>query len=377
MATQHADGVPTTIEAMLVSALPRSEKKEWLEGLMAEVQQHIKHGSMGPKLRSEPDGYRAIPFGCILKKKRCGKRKVRGVIKGWRMQQGVDFNETFAPVPSMTTIRLMLALATKFDWEIKQGDVNTAFLGSDTDTVVIIKVPYYFDLDWIKQALADLAAGKEIQTPREKFFYRKVLKGIPGMPQCPRLWYRKSNKVYTGEGLVQSKTDPALYYCKTRKLFLVVWGDDLFLFFPTVSLNPAHGMWDNLRKKLDLDDWQDIDDCLGAKISRDRPNRRLTISQEAASRKLLQRSGMDKATHADTPMAPSSKLSKAQCPTAGEAKVMTHEQQEYRSLIASFIWLVSWTRPDLAYAVSRLCRYMHNPGEAHQIALKRLLRHLF
>ena len=52
------------------------------------------------------------------------------------MSQGIDFNETFAPVPCMSSIRAVLALAAKYDWEVKQGDVNTAFLCADMDTDV-------------------------------------------------------------------------------------------------------------------------------------------------------------------------------------------------------------------------------------------------
>ncbi len=55
------------------------------------------------------------------------------------MQEGLDFNETFAPVPVITTIRMLFALAAKYDWEIKQGDVNTAFLGAAFTTDFTVK----------------------------------------------------------------------------------------------------------------------------------------------------------------------------------------------------------------------------------------------
>ena len=70
------------------------------------------------------------------------------------------------------------------------------------------------------------------------------------------------------------------------------------------------------------------------------------------------------------------KLSEKQCPAAEQAAVMAAEQRWFRSIIASFIYLVLWTRPDMAYAVSKLCKFMHNPGHDHIIALKRLLRYL-
>ena len=75
-------------------------------------------------------------------------------------------------------------------------------------------------------------------------------------------------------------------------------------------------------------------------------------------------------------MVANSKLSKKQCPSAEQAAVMSDEQRWFRSNIASFIYLTSWTRPDMAYAVSKLCRFMHNPGRTHIVALKRLMRYL-
>jgi hypothetical protein len=69
------------------------------------------------------------------------------------------------------------------------------------------------------------------------------------------------------------------------------------------------------------------------------------------------------------------KLSKKDCPSPEQAVVMRDLQMWYRSVIATFIWFANFTRPDWAYAVGKLCKYMHNPGHTHIVALKHLLRH--
>ncbi len=115
----------------------------------------------------------------MLKVKRDGRKKTRGIIKGFHMQQGIDYNETFAPVPVTATIRLMFAIAAKFDWEIKQGDAKTAFLGSDLDTELYILVPKWFSADPDPDATG--------------YTIHQVLKGIPGIPQGPRLFHKKSH----------------------------------------------------------------------------------------------------------------------------------------------------------------------------------------
>ena len=128
----------------------------------------------------------------LTKTKRDGTKKSRVVVKGFRMSQGIDFNATFAPVPCMSSIRAVLALAAKYDWEVKQGDVNTAFLCADMNTVVYILVPNWFCIE---------ATGKELGCT-----IRKLIKGVPGIPQGPRLWHKKSNAIYLAGGLRQHRS---------------------------------------------------------------------------------------------------------------------------------------------------------------------------
>ncbi len=262
---------------------------------------------------------------------------------------------------------MLLALAAKHDWEVKQGDVNTAFLGTllENDTVYIL-VPNYFCLEACEPGAA-IKPGYSV---------RQALAGIPGMPQCPRLWYKRSRGVILKNGLQGRSDQPSLYICKQRRLFLIAWVDDIFLVYPTMSGHFAAELWSKMQTEFDLDEWSDINDCLGAVVTRDRANRRMHISQHKAIAKLLEKAGMANCNPAPTPMVAHIKLTKADCPDNKRGAVMTDAQKEYRSTIASCIWLVTWTRPDLAFPVSRACRYMHNPGEAHMTALKRILRYL-
>ena len=355
-----ADDCPSTVPEALQSV----HADEWKEALNREVSQHEKNGTFGPPVSAKdlPAGTKAIPFDCILKVKRDGTHKVRGIIKGYRMKEGVDFNETFAPVPCISVLRLLLILAVLLGWCIVQGDVHTAFLSADMDTLVYVIIYNWFKCN---------ATGKETG-----FTIRKLLKGVPGIPQGSRLFHKKVHAIFTSLGLVQCKSEFCLYFCLKRKLYLIIWVDDIFLFFPKSSSDQAKQLWDNLRQKLELDEWQEIDDCLGCVVRYDREQGVLTLSQEKAVKKLLEKNKLDDCKEVTTPMVPNSKLSKAQCPTREEAAVMVDEQRWYRSTVASLIYFVSWTRPDMAYTVSKLCKFMHNPGREHIVALKRALRYL-
>ena len=345
-------------------ALAGPDEEKWRSALAREYEQHEKNGTFSEPIdpKDLPPGRKAVPFDCVLAIKRDGTRKVRGIIKGYRMTQGLDYNETFAPVPCIGVLRLLLAMAAKFDWEVKQGDVDTAFLCSDMDAEVFVAVPNWFCKD---------ATGAETG-----FTIRRLLKGVPGIPQGSLLFYKKSRDIYTSLGLNQCKSEYCLYYCTTRQLYVVVWVDDIFLFFPKQAATAAAALWVALQGKLQLPAWEDIDDCLACTVKRDRPNRTITLSQEPAINKLLLRANAQDANDKDTPMVANLKLSKKQCPSAAQAAVMISEQRWYLSILACMIYFVSWTRPDLAFAVSKLCKYMHNPGREHIVALKRLLRYL-
>jgi len=349
---------PTVSEALNGPA-----KQKWTEALISEVKSHEKNQTLGPALSQIPPGFTAIPLDIVTKLKRDGRHKMRAIIKGYLMTMGMHYNQTFAPVPQISTFRFFLALATQLDWEAWQGDYETAFLGADMDTELYAKVPKWFSTN---PDASDTG-----------FTYHRVLKAIPGCPQGPRLFHKKSHSVYTKKmALIQSKLEYTLYYDKENQLFLLVWVDDIFLFFPSKSMEHATKLWKGLQTEFCLADAEDISDCLGCVITRDRPNRRMFLSQSAAATKLLEKSGLGLAEPADTPLVPNTKLSSADCPTDAERLVMADQRSWYLSNAASLIYLSQWTRPDIAYAVSKLCRFMHNPSKTHTTALKRTLRYL-
>ena len=309
-----------------------------------------------------PPGVRPIPFDLIGKVKRDCTHKCRGIVKGYHMREGLDFNDTFATVPCLTSLRFFLALAAEHNWDIWQGDVSTAFLAADMDTDLYMAVPNWF---------CEHPTGAETG-----FTIRKALKAIPGVPQGPRLWNKTCKAIFEEDDLRQSKAESCLYFCIKRHIYLIVWVDDLFLFAPTEAAPAVAKLWKFLQGKVILGDMEPISDCLGVTITRDRVNNKMWLSQRAAVDKIIQRAQLTEAKTVATPMLAGLKLTKKDCPSAEAAAVMADQQRHYRSVLASIIYIMNWTRPDVAYTVSKLCRFMHNPGEEHIKALKRLLRYM-
>ena len=108
-------------------AMRGPDAAKWRAAEISEYLSHVKNGTFGPRIKL-PRGYKAIPAAWVYKIKRDGRYKCRLVVKGFHMQQGRDFNATFAPVAHATSVRTLFALAALHDWEVKQGDVSTAFL---------------------------------------------------------------------------------------------------------------------------------------------------------------------------------------------------------------------------------------------------------
>jgi hypothetical protein len=136
-----------------------------------------------------------------------------------------------------------------------------------------------------------------------------------------------------------------------------------------------------LHKKFNVDDKGPLEWILGMKVRRDRKARTLSMTQELYVSELL-------AKHAghlqgltrrfDTPMADDAKLSSDQCPADGspEKERMKDKVETYMTVTGALLWLAACTRPDLAFCVSVLARFVSNPAEAHYVAMQRALIYL-
>ena len=134
---------PTTYEESLNS----SESDQWLKAMKSEMDSMYTNQVW--TLVDPPEAIK--PIGCkwIFKKKTDMEGnvityKARLVAKGYRKKQGVDYDETFSPIAMLKSIRILLAIAAHYDYEIWQMDVKTTFLNGNLTEEVYMTQPEGF-----------------------------------------------------------------------------------------------------------------------------------------------------------------------------------------------------------------------------------------
>ena len=285
------------------------------------------------------------------------KHNARLVAKGFTQREGFDYNETFSPVSTKDSMRVILALTTHFDLELHQMDVKTAFLNGDLEEdIYMAQPPGFFE------------RGKES-------LVCKLNKSIYGLKQASRQWNRKFDQVMTAAGFQENKMDECVYLkvSDSRFIFLVLYVDDIMLASSDVSL--LHATKRMLTENFDVKDLGEAQFVLGIEIIRDRNRIVLGLSQKQYIDRVIRRYNMEKCSSREMPIGKGDKMSADQSPK-NELEKEIMKDKSYASLVGSLMYAQVCTRPDLAFAVSVLGRFQSNPSTPHWIAAKKVLKYL-
>ncbi|KAH9783645.1 hypothetical protein KPL71_009401 [Citrus sinensis] len=358
-----AEDVPTTksnqsfVNQLSAVSIPNSVQEalkdlKWKAAMNDEMRSLQKNQTW--ELVDLPPGKK--PVGCrwiyTIKYKADGsieRYKARIVAKGYTQTYGIDYTDTFAPVAKINTIRILLSLAVNLDWPVQQFDVKNAFLHGDLSEEIYMDLP-------------PGCSGPERLNQK----VCKLKKSLYGLKQSPRAWFGKFTKAMVRFGYNQSNSDHTLFIKKRQGKItaLIVYVDDMVV--TSNDEEETEALQKYLSREFEMKDLGALKYFLGIEVSRSKGG--IFLSQRKYALDLLHETGMTACQPIDTPIEEGLKF----CITSDQVPV---DKGRYQRLIGRLMYL-SHIRPDLAYALSVVSQFMHNPGEQHMKAVMRILRYL-
>ncbi|CAI7881806.1 unnamed protein product [Closterium sp. NIES-54] len=281
--------------------------------------------------------------------------KARYVAHGFSQRQGVDYFQTFSPTPKMTTLRVLLHVAAHRDYELHSLDFSTAFLQGSLHEEIWLRRPPGFTGSF---------------PPGTQWSLRRP---VYGLRQAPREWHDTLRTTLAALGFAPSTADPSQFLRTDTSLppfYILVYVDDLV--FATANTAGLAYVKSELQKRHTCTDLGELRSYLGLQITRDRAQCTITLTQSHMVQQVLQRFSFTYSSPQATPLPTRHSLS------ALPSDESVESSGPYPELVGCLMYLMTCTRPDLAYPLSILARYVapgrHRPE--HMAAAKRVLRYL-
>ncbi|CAI7788791.1 unnamed protein product, partial [Closterium sp. NIES-53] len=211
--------------------------------------------------------------------------KVRCVARGFSQRQGVDFFQTFSPTLKMATLRVLLHVAAQRDYELHSLDFSTAFLQGSLHEEIWLRRPPGFTRSF--------SAGTQWSLRRPVY----------GLRQAPREWHDTLRTTLAALGFAPSTADPSLFLRTDTTLppfYVLVYVDDLV--FATADTEALAHVKSELQKRHTCTDLGGLTSYVGLRITRDRAQRTITLTQSHMVQQVLQRFGFTYSSPQSTPL---------------------------------------------------------------------------
>lgn len=345
-AETYVEDVPVFYEDIKL----RSDKLAWEAAVKEELKALEENETWS--LCELPPGRKVIDNKWVFKVKRDAegeveKFKARLVIKGCSQKKGFDYNETYAPVARLTTLRILLSVVNNKSLYCQQLDVNNAFLNGDLTEEIFMKQP---------QGLED---GSNLVCRLNKALY--------GLKQAPRAWNDKFNKYVVNKiGFKQCENDLCLYVRNVNNdiMYLLLYVDDIIL--AGSNINSVESVKQKLMTEFKCKDLGNLNQFLGIKITKTKDG--MFLSNKTYLENVLNRFEMSNCNAVSTPLDVN--------PPRDLNGPCIIDLKPYRELVGCLMYAMLSTRPDLSIAVNFFSRYQTNATESQWVGLKRVLRYI-
>ncbi|CAI7907893.1 unnamed protein product [Closterium sp. NIES-53] len=281
--------------------------------------------------------------------------KARYFARGFSQRQGFEYFDTFSTTPKMTTLCVLLHVAAQCDYELNSLDFSTAFLQGSLHVEIWLRRPRGFT--------GSFPAGTQWS-----------LRGpVYGLRQAPREWHDTLRPTFMHLGFTPLTADLSLFLRTDTSLppfYVLEYIDDLV--FATADTEELTLVKSELQKRHTCTDLGELRSYLGLQITRDIARRTITLTQPHMVHQVLQRFGFQFSSPQPTPLSTSHSLS------APPSDKSVEPSGPYPELVSCLMYVMTCTRPDLAYPLSLLARYVApcRHRKVHWDAAKRVLRYL-
>ena len=285
-----------------------------------------------------------------IKTQRVYKHKARLNVHGGKQEFGENYFETYAPVVTWFSIRLLLVLSLINNWYTRQVDFVLAYPQADIE----------FDM------YMELPKGIETKYGNGKTHVLKLLKNLYGQKQAGRVWNQHLVKGLTDIGFKQSKVDECVFF-RDNVIFICYVDDGIFASPDNKAIDKAIN---ELKQRFDIEDQGDITDYLGVNVER-LNNGNIKLSQPHLIDQIVQEVRLSK------------RVAGRQAPAVSNKILQRYEHEpsfdnrfNYRRLIGKLNYLEKSTRPDIAYATHQVARFCQDPKRSHGEAVEHIVKYL-
>ena len=356
-----SDGIVKVPKSYL-EALKSIDRDKWMEAIKAEYNSLMENGTweiVEPKKGAPIVGTKwvfTLKFNVDGSIKRY---KARLVCQGFTQSQGIDYFETFAPVVNQVSLRMLLSMATRFDWDVNQVDFTTAFLNSPVKEEIYCRQPTGF-----------VIKGKEGHVMR-------LVKSLYGLKQAPRNWYKMLSEFLQKElGLVMSEKDPCLFTFKSKNgiVLLSVYVDDLLI--TGSDKEKIKSIREEILGNFKCSDMGEVHQVVGLIVDRDRENGLMRIHQNLYIEQVCEKfeSYLKGMKEFKTPASAETYRMYIDSVFAKERRTLV--DFKYRELLGALLYISCSTRPDISNIVRFLTCFVVNWTDMHVHCALRVLKYL-
>ncbi|GJT74635.1 putative ribonuclease H-like domain-containing protein [Tanacetum coccineum] len=300
-----------------------------------------------------PHGMKVIGTKWVYRNKRdergvVVRNKARLVAQGYTQEEGIDYDEVFAPVARIEAIRLFLAFASFMGFIVYQMDVKSAFLyGTIDEEVYVSQPPGFVDPDH----------------PNKVY---KVVKALYGLHQAPRAWYATLSTFLEKHGYKRGTIDKTLFIRRNKKdiMLVQVYVDDII--FGSTNKSWCDEFEALMQSRFQMSSMGELTFFLGLQVKQNKGG--IFISQDKYVAEILKKFDLVNVKAAITPM-------ETKLPLTKDEEAFDVDVHLYRSMIGSLMYLTA-SRPDIMYAVCVCSRFQVTPKISHLNAVKRIFKYL-